>query len=534
VPGPDLHTDALRPAAVAASAAAPARRLAELAARLGLVWSAQPARSADSDAVLTGITHDSRSVRRGDLYAALPGAKAHGAEFADDAAKAGALAVLTDEAGRTASERTGLPVLVVEEPRKAVGSAASWIYGDPSRQLRLLGVTGTNGKTTTSYLLEAGLQAAGERTGLIGTIETRIGSEVLPSVRTTPEAADLQALFAVMVERGVGAVAMEVSSHALALHRVDGTAFDVVAFTNLSQDHLDFHRDLADYFAAKARLFSPEFARAGVVNIDDEHGRRLTTHPSIPLTTVSAQGGPDADWRATSVVRVPEGSRFTAVGPGVEIEVKVGLPGQFNIANALLALATLVSAGVDAEVAARGIAAVRGVPGRMESISVGQPFTALVDYAHTPDAVSTVLTNLRETARGRIIVVLGCGGDRDRAKRPLMGAAAARLADVAVLTSDNPRSEDPQTILGAMVEGAMTVPAAERGLVVVEADRARAIGAAVERAHAGDVVVVAGKGHEQGQEVGDVVHAFDDRAVLRAAIEARRAGKAAGAREAST
>ena len=507
--------------------ATPARRLVDLADRVGAVLVAGVG---PPHAAVTGVTLDSAAVLPGDLYAALPGTHTHGARFADRAVAAGAVGVLTDEAGRSivdAAGSLGTPVLVVGDPRAELGDVASWIYGEPSKQLRVLGVTGTNGKTTTSYLLDAGLRAAGQKTGLVGTIETRIGEWVAPSARTTPEAPDLQALLAVMVERGIGSVSMEVSSHALALHRVDGTAFDVVAFSNLSQDHLDFHADLDDYFNAKARLFTPQFARVGVVNADDEHGRRLLGVAEIPLTTVSAITR-DAQWWLSDVARgSANGTEFVVHGPGVVTSVSIRLPGSFNIANALLAFVTLVVAGIDPHAAARGIADVLVVPGRMEAVSVSQPFTALVDYAHTPDAVVTLLTTLRPTTTGRLIVVLGCGGDRDRAKRPLMGAAAARLADVAVLTSDNPRSEDPDKILAAMLEGAMGIPPEQRGEVIVELDRKTAIQIAVSQARAGDVVVVAGKGHEQGQEVGGVVYPFDDRTVLRAELGALTNGAGA-------
>ena len=524
MPGPEQRSTSLRPVAT------PARRLVDLADRVGAVLVAGVG---PRDAAVTGVTHDSAAVLPGDLYAALPGTHTHGARFADRAIAAGAVGVLTDEAGRSivdAGGSLGTPVLVVGDPRAELGDVASWIYGEPSKQLRVLGVTGTNGKTTTSYLLDAGLRAAGQKTGLVGTIETRIGEWVAPSARTTPEAPDLQALLAVMVERGVGSVSMEVSSHALALHRVDGTAFEVVAFSNLSQDHLDFHADLDDYFNAKARLFTPHFARAGVVNVDDEHGRRLlglVGTAEIPLTTVSATTR-NAQWWLSDVSRgSANGTEFVVHGPDVVTSISIRLPGSFNIANALLAFVTLVVAGIEPHAAARGIADVSVVPGRMEAVSVSQPFTALVDYAHTPDAVVTLLTTLRPTTTGRLIVVLGCGGDRDRAKRPLMGAAAARLADVAVLTSDNPRSEDPDKILAAMHEGAMRVAPEQRGEVIVELDRLTAIQIAVSQARAGDVVVVAGKGHEQGQEVGGVVYPFDDRTVLRAELAALTNGAGA-------
>jgi len=519
VPGQDPRSTSLRPVTT------PVRRLVDLAGRLGTT---PLAGTGPLDAAITGVTHDSTAVVPGDLYAALPGSRTHGAHFADRAVAAGAVGVLTDQAGRAIVETGifGAPVIVVNDPRLELGGVASWIYGEPSKRLRVLGVTGTNGKTTTSYLLDAGLRAAGDKTGLVGTIETRIGDWVAPSARTTPEAPDLQALLAVMAERGVGSVSMEVSSHALALHRVDGTAFDVVAFSNLSQDHLDFHADLDDYFNAKARLFTSRFARAGVVNVDDDHGRRLLDVADIPLTTVSATTR-DAQWwvsdesyRSDGGTAGAQRTDFVVHGPDVVSAVSIQLPGSFNIANALLAFVTLIVAGVDPRAAAQGIAGVLVVPGRMEAVSVAQPFTALVDYAHTPDAVATLLTTLRPTTAGRLIVVLGCGGDRDRAKRPLMGAAAARLADVAVLTSDNPRSEEPSEILAAMLEGAMGVAAEQRGEVIVELDRLTAIQIAVNQARAGDVVVVAGKGHEQGQEVGGVVHPFDDRTVLRAELAA--------------
>jgi UDP-N-acetylmuramoyl-L-alanyl-D-glutamate--2,6-diaminopimelate ligase len=520
VPGQDPSSTSLRPAAT------PARQLVDLSDRLGiaLVTGVGPL-----DTAITGVTHDSAAVLPGDLYAALPGTHTHGARFADRAIAAGAVGVLTDVAGQSIigdAESVDAPVFVVDDPRAELGDVASWIYGEPSKQLRVLGVTGTNGKTTTSYLLDSGLRAAGEKTGLVGTIETRIGEWVAPSARTTPEAPDLQALLAVMAERGVGSVSMEVSSHALALHRVDGTAFEVVAFSNLSQDHLDFHADLDDYFNAKARLFTPQFARAGVVNVDDEHGRRLLGVAGIPLTTVSATTR-DAHWWVSDQSAGDGRTDFVVHGPDVVTSVTVRLPGSFNVANALLAVVTLVVAGVDPQAAAAGIADVFVVPGRMEAVSAAQPFAALVDYAHTPDAVVTLLTTLRPTTTGRLIVVLGCGGDRDRAKRPLMGAAAARLADVAVLTSDNPRSEEPDQILAAMLDGAMEVAPAQRAEVIVELDRKIAIQIAVSQARAGDVVVVAGKGHEQGQEVGGVVHPFDDRSVLRAELAALTNGAGA-------
>ncbi len=473
------------------------------------------------DVTLTGVTGDSRAVRPGDLYAALPGEHTHGARFIQQAAEAGAVAVLTDEAGRAEAAKSTLPVVVVAEPRRLLGPASAWLYGYPSADLSLIGVTGTNGKTTTTFLMEAGLRAAGHSTGLIGTVRTQIVDDIMPSVRTTPEAPDLQALFAVMRERRVTAAAMEVSSHALALHRVDGSRFAAAVFTNLSHDHLDFHGDIESYYLAKARLFEPDLSNLAVINIDDPYGRRLAASVAIPVVTVSANGVVDADWHARDVQLAATGSTFVAVGPTGALDVRIALPGQFNVANALLALATLAATGTDVAAAIDGFGALSGVPGRMESVTVGQPFLVLVDFAHTPEAVSSVLTALRASTAGRLIVVLGCGGDRDSAKRPVMAAIAARLADFAVLTSDNPRSEDPLAILDDMQAGIDDVPAGERADVVIEVDRAAAIELAVDQAGSGDVVVVVGKGHEQGQEVAGVVHPFDDRSVLRDALRAR-------------
>jgi len=473
---------------------------------------------------VTGVTLDSRVVAPGDLYVALPGTNVHGAAFSADAVAAGAAAVLTDPDGRARAAATGMPVFVLADPRGKLGEIACWVYGNPSSRLRLIGVTGTSGKTTSTYLLESGLRAAGHQTGLIGGVETRIGTDRLPSSLTTPEAPDLQALFAVMAERGVTAAAMEVSSHSLALGRVAGTSFDVAVFTNLSQDHLDFHADLEDYFRAKASLFMPPVH--GVVNIDDRHGRRLASSALVPITTFSAAGKNEADWRAVDVRSGADGSTFRVIGPGgVEADVSAGLAGVFNVANALGALVALVEAGVRLEDAVAGIAACPGVPGRLERVpAAGLDITAFVDYSHKPGAVEAVLRSLRPVTRGSLVIVLGCGGDRDRAKRPMMGAAAASLADVAILTSDNPRSEDPLAILAAMLDGVLSVPPAIRARVIVEPDRAAAIAQAVALAAPGDVIVIAGKGHETGQYVAGAVLPFDDRKVTAAALE--RAAKA--------
>ncbi|MFE5590561.1 UDP-N-acetylmuramoyl-L-alanyl-D-glutamate--2,6-diaminopimelate ligase [Streptomyces sp. NPDC056549] len=485
--------------------------LGDLAAQLGA--------DVSGTAEISGITHDSRAVRPGDLYAALPGARTHGADFVAQAAGLGAVAILTDPAGAERAAATGLPVLAVENPRGRMGELAAAIYGRPGEDLLQIGITGTSGKTTTAYLVEGGLRGSGRRTGLVGTVEMRIGDERIKSERTTPEATDLQALFAVMRERGVEAVAMEVSSHALVLGRVDGCVFDVAVFNNLSPEHMEFHSDMEDYFQAKAGLFTPERSRLGVVNLDDAYGRRLVSEATVPVVTFSAEGRAEADWRAEDLVLGSHDSTFTAVGPeGARIPATAPLPGPFNVANTLAAIATLAAAGLDPKAAAEGVAAVPGVPGRLERVDAGQPYLAVVDYAHKTDAVESVLRSLREVTEGRLHVVIGCGGDRDTTKRGPMGAAAARLADTAVLTSDNPRSEDPLVILSALLAGAAEVPAGERGDVLVEPDRAAAIAAAVARAQPGDTVLVAGKGHEQGQEIAGVVRPFDDRQVLREAI----------------
>jgi UDP-N-acetylmuramoyl-L-alanyl-D-glutamate--2,6-diaminopimelate ligase len=497
--------------------AVPAARLAQLLERLpGARLEGDPATT------VTGVTHDSRQVQVGDLYIARAGEATHGIDHVDAALRAGAVAVLTDPDSAGQAVAAGAPsVVVVVDPRAAMGPAAAWAYGDPATELLVLGVTGTNGKTTTVYLLDAGLRAAGRRTGLIGTIETRIAGEAMASARTTPEATDLHALFALMRERQVDAVAMEVSSHALALGRVDAIEFDVAAFTNLSQDHLDFHHDMDEYFAAKAALFSPSRSDRAVICIDDAWGEQLARETAIPVVTVGAAAA--ADWRRTDDVDAgAAGTRTTLIDPaGAAHDVTCALIGEVNLTNAAIAYVTLVSAGVDAALAREGIAGLGSIPGRMESIAAGQPYLVLVDYAHTPEAVASLLREARSLTGpgGRVSVVLGCGGDRDRAKRPAMGAAAASGADRAVFTTDNPRSEDPGEILTAMLAG---VPADID--VTVEPDRRAAIAMVIAAAVPGDVVVVAGKGHEQGQEIAGVVTPFDDRVVVRGAIESHAAG----------
>jgi UDP-N-acetylmuramoyl-L-alanyl-D-glutamate--2,6-diaminopimelate ligase len=481
--------------------------------------------------ILSGATLDSRAVRPGDLYAALPGTRTHGAAYSDQAVAAGAVAILTDSAGRDRAASTGVPVFVVSNPRERLGDVSCWIYGDPSHRMTTIGVTGTSGKTTTSYLCEAGLRAAGHTTGLVGGVEIKVGPELVKASLTTPEAPDLQALLAVMAERGVTAVAMEVSSHSLALGRVAGTRYGVAVFTNLSQDHLDFHAGFEDYFRAKAKLFTPAYSAVGVVNVADRYGRRLVAEATVPVTTFCADASSgayaQAEWRAADVRCGADGSAFRVIGPGgVAADASVTLPGPFNVANALGAIVALVEAGADLADAVAGVAACPGVPGRLQRVpsAPGQP-DAFVDYSHKPGAVEAVLGALRLVTGGELIVVLGCGGDRDRGKRPMMGAAAVQFADVAIFTSDNPRSEDPLRILAEMLHGVLGVPRGERARLIIEPDRAAAIDLAVAMAGKGDVVLVAGKGHETGQYIGGAVLPFDDTEVTADAL-ARHGGAA--------
>ncbi len=503
--------------------------VAELAARIRAVLPGPwlDVAACRSGVAVTGVTLRAHEVHPGDLFAGVAGSRAHGADFAAQALAAGAAALLTDPAGcrRPAVAHAEVPVLVHPDPRAVLGAAAAAIYGEPSRRLAVLGVTGTSGKTTTVYLLEAALRAAGATTGLVGTVEVQVAGQRLPSAFTTPEAPDLQALLAMMVERGVSAVPMEVSSHALAQGRVDGTGFAVGAFTNLSQDHLDFHTDMEDYFAVKALLFDGR-SQGEVVCVDDAWGRRLVRPGTVTVT--AAGGGPHerrALWRAVDVL--PDGTgglAFRALGPsGTDVAVRLRLPGAFNVSNALLAIACASVAGADPALAASGLAEVT-VPGRMQPVDEGQPFLALVDYAHKPAAVAALLDAVRAQVQGRVLVVLGCGGQRDTAKRPVMGEAAARRADLLVVTDDNPRGEEPAAIRAAVLAGARAVPAPQRGDVVEVGDRREAIAAAVAAARPGDAVVVAGKGHETGQEIAGQVHPFSDLGELAAAL--RRPGRA--------
>jgi UDP-N-acetylmuramoyl-L-alanyl-D-glutamate--2,6-diaminopimelate ligase len=462
----------------------------------------------------TGITHVDSEVEAGDLFLAIPGAQVHGATFIESAIKRGAVAVLTDEAGLIYC--VGIPALVVTDVRTAGALVAASLYKYPTRDLVSIGITGTNGKTTVSTLLYQIFEAVGRETGLIGTVETRIGAEVVKSSRTTPEATELQALAAVMRERHMRHLVMEVSSHALSLKRMKGSHFSIAAFTNLSQDHLDFHRDMDSYFAAKAELFTSEYAEQAFINIDSPYGLRLANEAKIAVTTISRVNR-DATWHFIDTHNVSRGVEFSMRGAGgILIESRTRLFGGYNLDNLLLAVAIAVECGIDPIELAAIIPTLTGAPGRLESVSLGQRYTALVDYAHSPDAVSNVLAAAREFTSGKIIAVLGCGGDRDATKRPLMGAALVQGADVAIFTSDNPRSEAPSEILSQMTSS-LTYNAPSQ---IIE-DRGNAIRAAVALANDGDTVLVLGKGHETGQEVSGVVTPFDDRIALAQAIEAK-------------
>ena len=473
----------------------------------------------DLDSPVTGVCYDSRNVRGGDLFFCIPGATADGHRFAPEAVSAGAAALCVER-----SLDLGVPEIVVSDARRAMARAGAAFLGFPSQELLLIGVTGTNGKTTTVFLLESILRAAGHTTGLIGTIETHIGDETRPGVRTTPESLDLQMLFAEMVERDVAAVAMEVTSHALVLGRVEGVLFHSVGFTNLSQDHLDFHPSMEEYFAAKQLLFTQEYAERGAANVDDAHGREVLKAATIP--SLGFGTSPDATVRAERVELHPTGTNFLLVvdggGTTGETKISTALVGEFNVSNSLAAAACALQAGIGLEAIAEGLRAVESVPGRFESIDAGQPFSVVVDYAHTPDSLENVLNAARSlveaTGEGRVICVFGCGGDRDKMKRPLMGEAVARLADIAIVTSDNPRSEDPLAIIDQILVGFAELR--PQGPDAVCPDRREAIAEAFGHARPGDVVVIAGKGHETGQEFADHTIPFDDRVVAREELQA--------------
>lgn len=451
-----------------------------------------PGQSADEAATteIIGATHDSRQVRRGWLFCAVRGSRADGHAFCQSAVAAGAAALLVDHPLDLA-----VPQIVVADTRVALGPVVAAVHDDPSHDLEVVAITGTNGKTTTAHMLASVLEHSGRPTKVIGT---------LSGARTTPEATDIQALLSASRAEGRAAVVMEVSSHALALHRVDATAFRVGVFTNLSPDHLDFHETMERYFRSKARLFQPEFCALAVVNADDPHGRLLADAATIPTVTFSMADAADLEMAPTS-------SRFRWQGVGLRLPVGSAV----NVANALAAATTARQLGIESAVVAAGLEALGPIPGRFEPVHAGQPFSVVVDYAHTPDGLERVLSSARATLEvGRkLIVVFGCGGDRDRHKRPAMAEAASRHGDLVVLTSDNPRSEDPLAIIAEARAGVV-----RHDVLIVEPDRATAIALAIGRARPGDLVVLAGKGHETEQEIGGVMYPFDDRLVARNAL----------------
>ncbi len=457
------------------------------------------------------LAHDTRQVRPGALFFCVPGSRRDGHELADEAVAAGAVALVVER-----PLDVTVPQLVVESSRAAMAVAADAFFGEPTARLQVAGVTGTNGKTTTTFLLRSILEAAGRRTGLVGTVEWLVGGTVFPAPHTTPEAIELQRLFREMVDAGDEAVALEASSHGSHYRRLDRVRFDALVFTNLTQDHLDLHGDMEEYFQSKRRLFTGVSPPPAAVNIGDPNGRRLADELAgahrAPLVTFGLR--PEAEVRADDLVLGPRGSTFRTAG----IEIETRLLGIFNVENVLGAVAAALLLDLEEEAILEGISAVGGVPGRFEGIDEGQDFAVVVDYAHTPDALDTVLRAARQLGGGRLRVVFGAGGDRDPEKRPLMGQVARERADIVTVTSDNPRSEEPLAIIEQILQGAGTE-------VEIDPDRRSAIETAIAAAETGDVLVIAGKGHEHGQEVAGLVHPFDDRLVVRDAL--RRRGDAA-------
>jgi UDP-N-acetylmuramoyl-L-alanyl-D-glutamate--2,6-diaminopimelate ligase len=481
------------------------KSLLELANFLGI--------PAAHEGTFSGVTSNTAYIEPGDLFIALAGAKTHGASMAREAAAKGAVAVLTDQAGVKLVDGA-IPVIFVTDPKEVSADIASWFYDRPFASMVSVGITGTNGKTTVASLLFQLWQKQNRKPGMIGTTGIVIGDDQFPTKFTTPEGTELQAIAATMKEESVTHCVMEVSSHALVQRRMFGTHFVVSGFTNLSQDHLDFHGSMTAYFEAKSALFTSEYTDYAIINIDTEWGAQLATQVHVPVESLSRENV-KADWHYSSIARGGKGYDLAIRGVGgILIEGHLSLLGLHNLDNALMAVALGVKSGLDPLAIGRDLSGLVGAPGRLESVSVGQPFTALVDFAHTPDAVENVLRAVREITSGRVIAVLGCGGDRDASKRPLMGAALVAGSDLAIFTSDNPRSEDPAKILTQMV--ADREPSDS---LVIESDRRGAIAVAVSEAQAGDTVVILGKGHETGQEVAGVKYPFDDRSELVRAIK---------------
>ena len=467
-----------------------------------------------------GIAYDSRKVNAGDLFIALTGLKATGGDFAGDAAARGAVAVVADHAPKADH---GVPWIVVPDAREAMATLAAEFYGHPSHEMSVAGITGTNGKTTTAYLVRAVFEAAGIRCGLLGTVSYIVGREELPAARTTPESPDVQRMFRMMVDNGCGACVMEVSSHALALKRVDATRFAGGIFTNLTRDHLDYHGDMESYFASKRRLF--ELLPAGapaIINLDDPRGDTLRKTSARPVTYAINK---PADVTPGPLTLGWQGLEFDVRTPRGTVHVRSKLVGRPNVSNILATVALASALDLPFTAIERGLASLAGVPGRFEVISgTRDDIVVVVDYAHTDDALRNLLETARPLAQNRVMTVFGCGGDRDRTKRPLMGAVAARLSDVVVLTSDNPRSEDPSRIIEEVKRGVQ--PPHERASVPLFTivDRAEAIEFAVQSAEPGDLVLLAGKGHEKSQIVGSRELPFDEVVIARDALDRRRAG----------
>ncbi len=459
---------------------------------------------------VTGIAYRSDAVVPGDAFYCIPGYAHDGHDFAPDAVARGAVAIVAQRP----LPHIGVPVEVVKDTRVALADAADRFFGMPSRRLAVAGITGTNGKTTTTYILESILRAAGRSCGIVGTVETRFGSQRVPASRTTPESPDLQRLFARMLEAGTDSVAMEVSSHAIDLHRIDGVHFAVAAFTNLTQDHLDYHHSIEEYFAVKRRLFTDADVSARVVNVDDPLGAGLAAELGDALTVGLS---PDAMLRAEDVRLSSDGSRFTLVGPDGSASVRLPLAGLFNVSNALVAAGSALSLGIPFQTVVAGLETAPQVPGRLERVDAGQAFAVYVDYAHTPDSLDKAIKAVRNVTSGRVITVFGCGGDRDPDKRPLMGSAASNASDHVVVTSDNPRTEDPVLIMLQIEDGMRGGPASYE----MEPDRRTAIARALAQAAPGDAVLIAGKGHEDYQEFEGRRIDFDDRVVAREELEAR-------------
>lgn len=458
--------------------------------------------------VVSDITHDSKQVRPGTLFVAIRGEMYDGHDFIENAVERGASALLVES-----PHDVDVSQIVVPDTRLAMAPAARAVFEEPDESLAVLGVTGTNGKTTVVHMLEAILGTAGTPVGVVGTLGARIGDVPIPTARTTPEATDLQRILATMRDSGCAAVLMEVSSHAIELHRADAIRFSVVGFTNLSQDHLDFHGDMESYFSVKKRIFDSSVSGRGVVNIDDPWGARLVSDTRFGCASVSARI--DADVRARNVVSSSNGITFDLLSLGSTAPVSLPLVGDFNLSNALVAAGMASEVGVDLATIAAGLSEIHPIAGRMEVIAHDGPFTVIVDYAHTPDAVAVVLGSMQTITSGRLIALVGAGGDRDKDKRSIMGATAARLSDLTIVTTDNPRSEDPAVIANEVSRGADAQPNANVETVI---DRRDAIRRAVSGAVAGDVVVILGRGHEEGQDIGTDVVPFDDRVESREAL----------------